>query len=113
MHASLVAAAEDRRLNRTDHRVLLYLFARLEDDEWRAIKRSTVASATRTDRSSVTRSLQRLVAFGYLKRGPSEPGTNQPLKTYRRGSPREPDTRGSQTRFGHRRGGDVTPRKVA
>jgi DNA-binding MarR family transcriptional regulator len=75
----VLTAAFDRRLWQVDLTLYLFLCTQLDVMTYRPIKHSWLARRMGRKRQSVHRSLRRLLAYGYLERGP----LSGKLRTYR------------------------------
>lgn len=75
---SLLDALEDRRLERRDLRVLGRALRELSYYEPRPFKNNAVARGLKLHRSDVSRARAKLLALGYLERGPDD----GPRRTY-------------------------------
>lgn len=71
--------SRDKRLNLTDHRVLWYLQSMLDFDNWIRLSHAEIGEALEIDRANISRSVKRLLEFGYVKAGPSV----KKINTYR------------------------------
>jgi hypothetical protein len=71
--------AKDKRLNLTDHRVLLVLQAKLDFDNWIRLSLSQIGQEIEVAKPNVSTSMKKLVEMGVVILGPSV----KQVKTYR------------------------------
>jgi predicted transcriptional regulator len=77
--SAVLTAALDRRLRGDDLTLYLFLCTQLDVMQYRAVKHSWLSRRLVRRRTSVQRSLARLMTFGYVERGPYA----EKLATYR------------------------------
>lgn len=63
--------AADRRLNLTDHRVLLVLNAKLDFENWIRISNTEIGELLGVARPNISISMKKLVGFGIVLPGPA------------------------------------------